>query len=200
MAAGVVDAGTNPQGVGLEVELEAVAAADQRRARAAGRHRHRQAAPQQPGVVAPRRQSPRCRSRRRPTRLMRRPSRSRAQQDPVPRTKPGVRTETCARQELRAEIAAMMSGEQLDIAQEPRYRTAYVNSWTNALNNGPAGGSGPRPSMRSGCPTGCSGRERDRTPMEGRADRDRAASGEPCPHNRVRSRTTRRPGTEYARA
>ena len=51
----------------------------------------------------------------------------------------------------------MMSGEQLGIAQEPRYRTAYVNSWTNALKNGPAGGSGPRPSMRSGCPTGCSG-------------------------------------------
>ena len=75
----------------------------------------------------------------------------------------------------------MMSGEQFGIAQEPQYRTAYVNSWTNALKNAPAGGSGPRPSMRSECPTGCSGREGDRTPVEGRADGDRAAGGEPMP-------------------
>ena len=40
----------------------------------------------------------------------------------------GFGTETYARQELRAEVAdAMMTGEQLGVAHEPRQRTAHVS-------------------------------------------------------------------------
>ena len=49
----------------------------------------------------------------------------------------GFGTETNAREELRAEIAAMMIGEQLDVGHEPRPGTAYVSSWINALENDP---------------------------------------------------------------
>ncbi len=49
----------------------------------------------------------------------------------------GFGSETCAREELRAEIAAMMTGEQLGIGHEPRHGTAYVSSWIKALENGP---------------------------------------------------------------
>ena len=46
-------------------------------------------------------------------------------------------SETYAREELRAEIAAMMSGEQLGIGHEPRHGTAYVQSWVKALQDDP---------------------------------------------------------------
>ena len=42
-----------------------------------------------------------------------------------------------AREELRAEIAAMMTGEHLDVGHEPRHSTAYVASWIKALENDP---------------------------------------------------------------
>ena len=42
-------------------------------------------------------------------------------------------TETYAREELRAEIAAMMTG----VGHEPRHGTAYVSSWIKALQNDP---------------------------------------------------------------
>ena len=49
----------------------------------------------------------------------------------------GFATETYAREELRAEIAAMMTGEQLGVGHEPRHGTAYVSSWIKALENDP---------------------------------------------------------------
>ena len=49
----------------------------------------------------------------------------------------GFGTETYAREELRAEIAAMMTGEQLGVGHEPRHGTAYVSSWIKALENDP---------------------------------------------------------------
>ncbi len=49
----------------------------------------------------------------------------------------GFGTETYAREELRAEIAAMMTGEQLGVGHEPRHGTAYVSSWIKALQNDP---------------------------------------------------------------
>ena len=49
----------------------------------------------------------------------------------------GFGTETYAREELRAEIAAMMSGEQLGVGHEPRHGAAYVSSWIKALENDP---------------------------------------------------------------
>ena len=49
----------------------------------------------------------------------------------------GFGTETYAREELRAEIAAMMTGEQLGVGHEPRHGTAYVSSWIKALENNP---------------------------------------------------------------
>ena len=49
----------------------------------------------------------------------------------------GFGSETYAREELRAEIAAMMTGEQLGVGHEPRHGTAYVSSWIKALENEP---------------------------------------------------------------
>ena len=49
----------------------------------------------------------------------------------------GGGSETYAREELRAEIAAMMTGEQLGVGHEPRHGTAYVSSWIKALENDP---------------------------------------------------------------
>ena len=45
----------------------------------------------------------------------------------------GFGTEAYAREELRAGIAAMMTGEQLGVGHEPRHGTAYVQSWIKAL-------------------------------------------------------------------
>ena len=49
----------------------------------------------------------------------------------------GFGSETYAREELRAEVAVMMTGEQLGVGHEPRHGTAYVSSWINALENDP---------------------------------------------------------------
>ena len=49
----------------------------------------------------------------------------------------GFGSETYAREELRAEIAAMMTGERLGVGHEPRHGTAYVSSWIKALENEP---------------------------------------------------------------
>ena len=49
----------------------------------------------------------------------------------------GVDSEAHAREEFRAEIAAMMTGEQLGVGPEPRHGTAYVSSRTNVLENDP---------------------------------------------------------------
>ena len=47
----------------------------------------------------------------------------------------GFGSEAYAREELRAEIAAMMTGEQLGVGHKPRHGTAYVSSWIKALEN-----------------------------------------------------------------
>jgi antirestriction protein ArdC len=49
----------------------------------------------------------------------------------------GFGSETYAREELRAEMAAMMSGERLGVGHEPRHGQAYVASWIKALENDP---------------------------------------------------------------
>ena len=49
----------------------------------------------------------------------------------------GFRSETYAREELRAEIAAMMIGERLGVGHEPRHGTAYVSSWIKVFENDP---------------------------------------------------------------
>ena len=49
----------------------------------------------------------------------------------------GFGSEDYAREELRAEIAAMMTGERLGVGHEPRHGTAYVSSWIKALENDP---------------------------------------------------------------
>ena len=49
----------------------------------------------------------------------------------------GFGTATYAREELRAEVAAMMTGEQLGVGHEPWHGTAYVSSWIKALENDP---------------------------------------------------------------
>ena len=49
----------------------------------------------------------------------------------------GFGSEAYAREELRAEMAAMMAGERLGVGHEPRHGTAYVASWVKALENDP---------------------------------------------------------------
>ena len=49
----------------------------------------------------------------------------------------GFGSETYAKEELRAEIAAMMTGEKLGVGHEPRHGTAYVSSWVKALQDDP---------------------------------------------------------------
>ena len=49
----------------------------------------------------------------------------------------GFGSETYAREELRAEIAAMMTGERLGVGHEPRHGTAYVSAWIKVLENDP---------------------------------------------------------------
>ena len=49
----------------------------------------------------------------------------------------GFGSETYAREELRAEMTAMMAGERLGVGHEPRHGTAYVASWIKALQNDP---------------------------------------------------------------
>lgn len=49
----------------------------------------------------------------------------------------GRGTTEYAIEELRAEIAAMMLGEQLHVGHEPRHGEAYVASWIKALDNDP---------------------------------------------------------------
>jgi putative DNA primase/helicase len=46
-------------------------------------------------------------------------------------------SEGYAREELRAEIASMMLGEQLEIGHDPGAHVAYIGSWIQALENDP---------------------------------------------------------------
>ena len=55
---------------------------------------------------------------------------------PAHQNKPGDRT-AYALEELRAEISAMMLGEELHVGHEPRHGQAYVGSWIKALENDP---------------------------------------------------------------
>ncbi|MDE0006313.1 MAG: zincin-like metallopeptidase domain-containing protein, partial [Rhodospirillaceae bacterium] len=49
----------------------------------------------------------------------------------------GFGSETCACEELRAETAARMTGEQLGVGHKPRHGTAYVSSSIDALESDP---------------------------------------------------------------
>ena len=49
----------------------------------------------------------------------------------------GFGSEAYAREELRAEMGAMMVGEQLGVGHEPRHGTAYVASWIKAVKDDP---------------------------------------------------------------
>lgn len=52
-------------------------------------------------------------------------------------TKDGFGSPAYAREELRAEISSMMTGERIGIGHEPHHGTAYVASWLKALENDP---------------------------------------------------------------
>ena len=49
----------------------------------------------------------------------------------------GFGSQAYAREELRAEISAMMSSERLGVAYEPQHGAAYVKSWVKALKDDP---------------------------------------------------------------
>ena len=51
--------------------------------------------------------------------------------------KDGFGSPAYAREELRAEISAMMSSDRLGVAYEPQHGTAYVASWIKSLENDP---------------------------------------------------------------
>ena len=52
-------------------------------------------------------------------------------------TEDGFGSPAYAREELRAEISSMMTGERVGIGHEPHHGTAYVASWIKALENDP---------------------------------------------------------------
>ncbi len=88
----------------------------------------------------------------------------------------GLGSEAYAREELRAEIAAMMTGEHLGVGHEPRHGTAYVSSWIKALENDPkeiraAAVDAQRTSDR------LMTRERDRSLGDAKADHEQAGGG-----------------------
>ena len=49
----------------------------------------------------------------------------------------GFGSEAYAREELRAEISAMMSSDRLGVAYEPQHATAYVKGWVEVLKDDP---------------------------------------------------------------
>ena len=51
--------------------------------------------------------------------------------------KDGFGSEAYAREELRAEISAMMSSDRLGVAYEPQHGSAYVKGWVEVLQNDP---------------------------------------------------------------
>ena len=51
--------------------------------------------------------------------------------------KDGFGSEAYAREELRAEISAMMSSDRLGVAYEPQHATAYVKGWVEVLKDDP---------------------------------------------------------------
>ena len=51
--------------------------------------------------------------------------------------KGGFGSEPYAREELRAEISSMMSGDKLGIGHEPQHGAAYVKGWVSVLKNDP---------------------------------------------------------------
>ena len=52
-------------------------------------------------------------------------------------TKDGFGSPAYAREELRAEISSMMTGERVGIGHEPHHGAAYVKSWVKALQDDP---------------------------------------------------------------
>ncbi len=62
-----------------------------------------------------------------------------------------------AKEELRAEISAMMTGERVGVGHEPSRGAAYVEAWVAALKEDPREirRAAPRPT-RIGSPTSCS--------------------------------------------
>ena len=50
---------------------------------------------------------------------------------------PASGSEAYAREELRAEISAMMSSDRLGVAYEPQHATAYVKGWVAVLKDDP---------------------------------------------------------------
>ena len=50
----------------------------------------------------------------------------------------GFGSETYAREELRAEMAAMIAGDRLEIGHDPQHGAAYVENWVSALRKDPA--------------------------------------------------------------
>ena len=52
-------------------------------------------------------------------------------------TKDGFGSEAYAREELRAEISAMMTGDRLGTGHDPSRGAAYVSSWVEVLDKNP---------------------------------------------------------------
>ena len=92
----------------------------------------------------------------------------------------GFGSEDYAPEELRAEVAAMMTGEQLGGGHEPRHGTAHVSSWIKALGNDPR-------EIRAAAVDAqrmsdwLLARERDRSQVDERAESGRDDGGEPRP-------------------
>lgn len=84
--------------------------------------------------------------------------------------------EDYAREELRAEIGAMMAGEQLGVGHKPRRGTAYVSSWIKALENDPRETRAAAVDVQR-ISDWLVARERHRSMADGKAEHDRPVAG-----------------------
>ena len=98
----------------------------------------------------------------------------------------GFGSETYAREELRAEIAAMITGDRLGVGHEPRHGTAYVSLWIKALENEPK-------EMRAAAVDAqrisdwLIARDRERTVADDKADQERTGAAASPPAARERA-------------
>ena len=109
----------------------------------------------------------------------------------------GFGTETYAREELRAEIAAMMTGERLGVGHEPRHGTAYVSSWIKALENNPKEIRGAAVDAQR-ISDWLMARERDRSVADERPEHERPDRGGMPPPSREPDRSRTPPGDAAA--
>ena len=107
--------------------------------------------------------------------------------------KDGFGSEAYAREELRAEISAMMSSDRLGVAYEPQHGTAYVKGWVEVLKND------PKEIYKAAAEAGRISDYVCKAPERERAQAIEKATDTPLPTDKERERGRERPAPVVAR-